>query len=458
MHTPDSSPDFDPSQPLSVDDAMALATRLHRDGQRATAFEIYRRVLAIVPKHTDALHFMGLLAHEQGAHADAIRLMAYSVELAPNHPPFRSNFGNVLLTAERFEEAEDQYRAALALEPDRPDALINYAVLCATQRRFEEGEQFLRRLVDLHPDFTAARQNLARLYLRQGRIEEATSQALEAIARDPDSTPTRELLGYAYCRLARFEEAAQVFRHWLAMEPDHPKARHLLAACSGEAVPPRASDAYVKSVFDDFADSFDGRLAKLDYRAPALTAAAIADCLGAGAGDLEVLDAGCGTGLCGPLLKPFAGRLIGVDLSSRMLDKARARGLYDDLCQAEIASYLQGQPERFDLIVSADTLVYFGLLDAVMTAGGRALRPGGLLCFTLEALDDAETGDYRLRYHGRYAHASTYVRARLEQAGLTVLRCDRETLRKEGGEPVPGWVVLARRPAMAPEALLATRS
>jgi len=286
----------------------------------------------------------------------------------------------------------------------------------------------------------------------------ACAHALEAIARDPDSTPTRELLGYAYCRLARFEEAAQVFRHWLAMEPDHPKARHLLAACSGEAVPPRASDAYVKSVFDDFADSFDGRLAKLDYRAPALTAAAIADCLGAGAGDLEVLDAGCGTGLCGPLLKPFAGRLIGVDLSSRMLDKARARGLYDDLCQAEIASYLQGQPERFDLIVSADTLVYFGLLDAVMTAGGRALRPGGLLCFTLEALDDAETGDYRLRYHGRYAHASTYVRARLEQAGLTVLRCDRETLRKEGGEPVPGWVVLARRPAMAPEALLATRS
>lgn len=364
MPPPDTHPDsdadfgldFDPSQPLSIDDAMRLATHLHRAGARADAFEVYRRVLALAPGHADALHFMGLLAHEQGARADAVRLMAHSIELVPDHAPFRSNFGNVLLAAERFEEAETQYRTALSLDPDRPDALNGYAVLCAASARFADAEVLLCHLLDLCPDFTEARQNLARIYLRLGRIEEATTQALEAVARDPGSNPTREILGYAYCRLARVEEAARVYRQWLAEEPDNPTPRHLLAACTGEAVPPRASDAYVESVFDGFADSFDGRLSKLNYRAPELTAAAVIDCLGAGTAALQILDAGCGTGLCAPLLRPLAAHLTGVDLSSGMLTKASARGLYDALHQAELASFMQDRPGGFDLIVSADTL------------------------------------------------------------------------------------------------------
>lgn len=90
-------------------------------------------------------------------------------------------------------------------------------------------------------------------------------------------------------------------------------------------VPARASDAYVQSVFDRFSNSFDSRLAALDYRAPALVAEAVSECLGPLAAGLEVLDAGCGTGLCAALLRPFANRLTGIDLSEGMLSKARAR-------------------------------------------------------------------------------------------------------------------------------------
>ena len=449
MPAPDTQPEVDPSQPLSIDDAMQLATHLHRAGARAAAFEVYRRVLALAPNHADALHFMGLLAHEQGAHADAVRLMAHSVELVPDHAPFHSNFGNILFAAERIDEAEAQYRAALALDPDRADALNGYAVLCAAGGRFAEAEVLLGRLLNRCPDFTEARQNLARLYIRLGRIEEASSQALEAIARDPGSSRSRELLGYAYCRLARIDEAAEVYRAWLAEEPDDPRPRHLLAACTGEEIPPRASDAYVASVFDGFADSFDDRLSTLNYRAPQLTAATVAEGLGTATADLRVLDAGCGTGLCAPLLRPLAAHLTGVDLSSGMLAKARARGLYDALQQAELTSFMRERPAGFDLIVSADTLVYFGDIGEFAAAAVGALGPGGLLCFTLEALAETEPGDYRLRHHGRYAHAGSYVHASLAAAGIEVLRCDPETFRQECGQPVPGWLVLARRPRAA---------
>ena len=445
MDSPQDFLAFDPSQPLSIDEAMRLATNLHRAGHREDAEKIYTRVLELVPDHADALHFLGILAHEQGRSADAIRLIAQSVALMPDNPGFRSNLGNLMLESDRFEDAEQEYRQALALDPDRPDALHNYAVLCKALRRYPDAERGLLRAIELAPDFTEARNTLAGLYFKLGRIEEAVQQACEALVREPKNAHTREMLGNAQCRLGNSEEAARIYREWLADEPDNPKALHHLAACTGQDVPPRASDAYVQCVFDNFAKSFDSRLAMLEYRAPALVGEAVADCAGEPRADLEVLDAGCGTGLCGALLKPFANTLTGVDLSQGMLGKAHGRKLYDNLHQAELCGYMQQHPSRYDLIVSADTLVYFGALEEAMEAAAHALRPDGCLCFTVEAVDDGATVDYVLQHHGRYAHSRDYLATILEQAGLAVRRLERVVLRLDAGAPVAGWLVLAQR-------------
>jgi predicted TPR repeat methyltransferase len=445
MESPQEHREIDPSQPLAIDEAMRLAMGLHRAGHREDAYKIYSRVLGLVPNHPDALHFMGVLAHDQGCDEEAIRLMSYSVVLVPDHAGFRSNLGNLLLDNERFEEAEREYRHALALDPDRPDALNNYAVLCKGLGRYEEAERSLLRAIELAPDFTDARNNLAGLYFRQGRFDESLEQAREALDRAPKDARTHEMRGYVYSRLGRFDEAAKVYREWLEDEPDNPKALHHLAACTGQGVPIRASDAYVQYVFDSFSKSFDSKLAMLGYRAPTLVAGAVSDCLEASASGLDVLDAGCGTGLCAALLKPFAGRLTGIDLSQGMLAKARGRGLYDRLHQAELTAYMQQHPAQYDVVVSADTLVYFGALDEVVLAAAQALRSGGHLCFTVETLATGDMGDYRLQHHGRYAHSKAYLEAMLDRAGFAVLKLDLEVLRSEGGEPVAGWLVLAQR-------------
>jgi len=220
---------------------------------------------------------------------------------------------------------------------------------------------------------------------------------------------------------------------------------HHLAACSGEDAPPRASDAYVEKVFDSFAPTFDDRLAKLRYRAPQVVADALAAALPAPARQFDVADLGCGTGLSGPLLHPWSRRLVGCDLSGAMLERAARRGAYDELRKEELTAFLRARPAAFDVIVSADTFNYFGELREVAHAAHGALRAGGLLVFTLEALADGEAGPHKLQDNGRYAHGAAQAQAVFEAAGLGVGAPAAVVLRDEGQQPVRGWLVVARR-------------
>ena len=219
----------------------------------------------------------------------------------------------------------------------------------------------------------------------------------------------------------------------------------MLSACTGENVPGRASDSFVEETFDNFAGNFDEILKKLNYQAPDLVLSAVKSHFDdADNKQLKVLDAGCGTGLCGVFLADYASNLIGVDLSKGMIDKARGRDTYDELVVAELTEYMQKQVSQFDLIVSADTLCYFGDLIEVLHAMSGALKTQGLLVFTLEKILKVNSEvPYQLNPHGRYSHAQVYVDSILIDAGLQILSIATETLRNERGKPVIGIVVTA---------------
>ncbi len=155
---------------------------------------------------------------------------------------------------------------------------------------------------------------------------------------------------------------------------------------------------------------------------------------------LDVLDAGCGTGLCGAVVAPYAQRLVGMDMSQGMLDHAKSKNIYHKLVKAELTEYLRDNNETFDLIVSSDTLVYFGELSGIVAALARALRPQGLLVFTLERSVEESNPDYQLQLHGRYNHGQAYVEQLLESLGLRSIVMHAE-LRMEAGLPVAGLVI-----------------
>jgi SAM-dependent methyltransferase len=120
-------------------------------------------------------------------------------------------------------------------------------------------------------------------------------------------------------------------------------------------------------------------------------------------------------------------------------------GVYDDLDKTELLAYLEAHGDTFDIVVSTDTLCYFGALEGVARAAHRALRRGGQLVFTVEALPDDDCAGHRLLRHGRYAHARDYLRAVLDGAGFVRRQTAADVLRSEGGVPVNGWVVSAGR-------------
>jgi predicted TPR repeat methyltransferase len=432
---------------VRVDEALSIAIELQKHGRLDDAAGVFRKILDVLPDHPDALHFSGVLAHQQGRSDEGVALIRRSLELAPEEADWHSNLGIVLKSLGRLEEAIGAYRRAIELDPDHYRAQNNLGVLLKAQGKPEEAEAAYREAIRLNPKFIDAWHNLGVLLSSVNRLREAVLCYCKVTTLSPKHPEARRLQAMAHCTLGEIDKAIEIFEEWVAQEPENEVARHMLASCTGRNVPTRAADVVVERLFDGFADSFDAKLTRLLYQAPQLVAAMIADSGVQASGTLDVLDAGCGTGLCGPLVAPYAKRLVGVDLSAGMLAHARERGIYHELIKAELAHYLRGQSAAFDLIVSADTLVYFGALEDVIGAAAGALRPGGALLFTVEHMQDGDEGaQYRLCTHGRYVHALPYVERLLRENGLSphIVRAD---LRLEAGVPVAGLAVCARKPA-----------
>ena len=395
---------------ISAEEAVSMALSLHRSGRIKEAESIYSQIVQLLPKQADALHYLGVLRHRQGRSDEAVALIQRAVASAPGYADAYNNLGNVLKELGRLTEAADAYRRVLSMSPDHADACNNLGVVLKNARRPLEAEAAFRRSIQIDAKNPGARRNLANLLRRSGKLEDALEQ----------------------------------YRLLLVEEPGDPVLEYLIQVCDTEQSPSRAPDGYVRAEFDACADEFDEKLSALSYRAPQLVDAALSRALSAQHRDLNVLDAGCGTGLCGPLLRPRARLLVGVDLSDGMLEKARSRGTYDELYAEELTGYLRRHGAVFDLIVSADTLCYFGALEAVLDATARALRPGGYLAFTTEQQEGTTQPDsYRLKPSGRYGHGGSYLRSVLTASGLDILTMEAKTLRMEGGNPVTGHLVLA---------------
>jgi predicted TPR repeat methyltransferase len=439
----------EPTRELTLEEAVSIAIFLQKNEQLDEADAVYRRILEAAPNHYDALHYAGVLAHQQGRSDEAVALIQRSLELVPDRADCYSNLGIILQAQGRLDESIDAYQRAISLDPNHANAHSNLGVLLRATDKPLEAEAAYRAAIRLDPNHIDAYTNLGVLLNGLKRTEEAVACYCKVILLRPKHREARKLLALAHCTLGEVDEAVKIFEEWLAEEPEDPIARHMLAACTRRDVPARASNGFVEGTFDSFAASFDSKLAKLSYRAPALVAAMLEDSGREPLKSLDVLDAGCGTGLCGPLVVAYARRLTGVDLSAGMLGQAKEKNVYDELLKAELTEYLRNSGEAFDVIVSADTLVYFGGLEDVLSAASEALRPNGVLIFTLEHAVGANASvDYCLELHGRYAHSRGYVERLLAGAGLGSEIAEAD-LRMESGTPVAGLVIRATKPAGA---------
>jgi predicted TPR repeat methyltransferase len=420
-----------------------LAVALRRQGALEEALAAYQAAIDCRSRYADALHGLANLQLQlERLDAAAASYRRYLAERPGDLGAIKS-LGEVLIRLRRHDEALAVYAAGVREHPEDVEILNNLGATLMAAARLDEAAAAFRAAVERKPDFADAQYNEGVVLERSGRLAEAAT-AFEATLRiQPEHPQAHHALGAIYGMLGRSEDLARIYRHWRDVTPDHPAARHMAAAVNAAEMPARAADEYIRELFAPFAQAFDDVLAKLNYRVPALLAALLerfpAD------RPLDIADAGCGTGLCAPALRSLARRLVGVDLSPEMLEKACQRGLYDALVEAELTAFLSQNAAAFDLIVAADTLVYFGDLAAPLRAAAGALRSAGRIAVNLERDSEDHPAGYRLNQYGRYVHGEAHLRRRLAEAGFTILSLETTTIREQAREAVQGFLVLASR-------------
>ena len=436
---------FDQSIAQEPDFAQAHAQRalsLHQMERMQEALAGYDRALALKPEQAEVLNHRGhaKFLHQQwdAARLDIERAIALKPQLADAHYHLglvHQQTGQLALARACFEET-------LRLHPTHTQALVHLAYTLQSLLALPQAcIALLDRALAVGPPKASILAARGGLLLRLRQTEEALQDYEQALALEPGNAKFHTDRGEALFLLERVTEARTAFHQAQKLGGDPVYLQYVLASLGEGEVPSAAPASYVTDLFDGYAKRFDAHLQSgLKYRSPALLTQRLFAYVDRPA--LNVLDLGCGTGLCGPLLRERTTRLVGVDLSPKMLSMAQTRGCYDELVCAELKTYLGSQHQPFDWIVAADVFVYLGDLRQVFENAERALRDAGLFAFTVER---SPVADWLLMPSRRFAHSREYLTRLAPQTGFALLEILPSVIRQEGGLDLEGYLVVMRK-------------
>jgi len=378
--------------------------------------------------------------------AAAEEAFAAALNLVPGRPSVLGNLGIAKVQLDKFAEALPLLQAALAGDDNQPDAWRALAIAQMELGRHTDALESLASARDSGVDPLVVQLLTAQCHARRGARDEGIALYRAVLAAHPELHEAWTELGHVLREARRHDEAAAAYREARTRGGDATTLDYFLGALQpqADAPLPEAPRAYVEKLFDDYAGDFDDHLVnQLGYtghrllveRLPAAAPARFA----------RVLDAGCGTGLIGPLIRPRADELIGMDLSAGMLEKARARGIYDQLDQGDLVDYLARPHAPYDLVLVADVFVYIGALDTVFQLLAERLVPGGWLAFTVEE-SKAEGGNgVELLPSLRYAHRPDYLRRLAGAHGFEWVDSLAMALRYDRKQGIEGLCVFLRK-------------
>lgn len=377
--------------------------------------------------------------------ADAVASLEQALALAPNMPDAHYHRGLTQIQEQQWQAALASFGRACELQPGYGQALERLAyVMHKLKKPPQDCVAVLDQALLAAPNGVPARLARAALLSRLRLYSDALADYDEALLLEPRNPKTHTERGEVLLQIKRTDEAVQAFQTALECGGDADELRYALASLGSEDTPRSAPPRYVVNLFDWYAEHFDKHLqGRLKYQTPALLCQQIAALLPPGQGAaLAVLDLGCGTGLCGPLLRPWSRHLAGVDLSPKMLEMAGQRQLYDQLECADLTTFVAQQAAASaDLVVATDVFIYVGALEAVFAATQHAIRPGGLFAFSLEL---SQEDDVVLRQTRRYAHSVGYIERLAAQHGFAVAALEPSVIREEGGQAQDGFLAVLR--------------
>ncbi len=410
--------------------------------QYLDALNYLNKSIKYLPKNALALSNLGNVYLELKEYSNALDAYEKSLKLDPKYEEAWSNKGNALYELKRYEEAIEHYNHAISFKPDYAEAWSNKGNALRELKCYEEAIEHYNHAISFKPDYAEAWSNKGKALRELKRYEEAIEHFDRALSLKPNEAIFFYQKGYTSIALDQYESAVENLENAIRYNYQPiGHAEYLLSALRPEkGLKPMPHD-FVASLFDEYADHFDGHLVQaLKYNVPDTMVTLLSPYA---ANKFKVLDIGCGTGLMGKLLKPFASRIVGVDLSKEMLSKAELTSAYDELLLCDVLELLDQCKENFDLVVSADVFIYIGELSNIFRDLSRIIPAGGLFCFSVEK---SESAKFSLSPKNlRYSHSSGYIQELASLHNFKIKDFLEGSIRKEWGVSVTGLCFLLEK-------------
>ncbi len=449
-----------------------LGIALQEQGREVEALAKYEAAISLNANYAQAYSNRGNALSRMHRYDEAVASCIKAIELQSNNPEAYFNKGVAQKGLNQWQEALSSYDKATELNASFAQAYFNKAIIFNERKQFEKAIFNYKKAIEASPSYSQAHYNLGLIftemkdwqsalfsfgkalefkkefpeaYLNCGNIfkelkqfDEAALSYSRAIETRPDYSEAYGNRGSVRHEAGFIKEAIDDYKKALALNPALSKVRFLLAALGVGGVPEAMPAESVVELFDNYASKFDADLTELlAYQAPQILFNQYRKFQTAQIPSL--LDLGCGTGLCGEAFKGVAQWVVGVDLSEKMLDQARAKAIYSQLICADILTHVSNEMESYDLIVGADVLIYMGPLDALFGQLKKVLRTGGYFGFTVES---CMSSNFELKTTQRYGHSKSYIHALASSNGFSVVDVQDIKLRKEKGEDIFGSAVL----------------
>jgi predicted TPR repeat methyltransferase len=340
-----------------------------------------------------------------------------------------------------YARAVELCQKVLTRRPGHAGALAEMAHAACETGAFEVAEGLAQQALHTAPRLVAGHLALGRVLAATSRPEAAIAAYRKALAVAPRDAATFVALGEAQLDVDDRDSARKSFRMAVKLKPDYPLAAHMLAALEDGAATPR--NAYASALFDQYAESFEDHLSSLGYDVPAHLRRLVEVDNPRRRYDVA-LDLGCGTGLAARAFGGLVDTIDGIDIAPKMIDAARATGIYRSLEVADVAPWLARQEaeDAYDLMIAADVFIYVGRLEDVFAGVARALRRDGRFAFSVEHLESANVA---IRSSGRFAHSPDYIRTLAESHGFVQRVVEEAAIRSERNTPIPGWLFVLGR-------------
>lgn len=368
--------------------------------------------------------------------------------LSKNNVLAKVNLANVFLEQGDFYAAYKKAKQALLSDSCNLMAGSILGSACLSLGKYSEAVEVFLMLVKLDSADAWNYNYLSQAYEKNGDYSKACDAAWQALKLDPANDSHHLNFAYLLYDMAlekRLEEAQKYAENWLRNFPENPIASHIGNALCGKEKIERANEGYLVDTFDVFAPDFEGVLKKLEYKVPAYVKEYLIEFYGRkNMEKLQILDAGCGTGLCGKEIKKILPQslIYGIDLSEKMLDEARKKNIYAVLEKADLSDCLSAFASGFDLIVSGDVFTYFGRLDSLFEKLCFSLKKNGRIVFSVSENTITED-DFFLHLSGRFLHSENYIKNVLKNCGFRLEKMEKKHLRFEGENDVFGFMVSA---------------